>query len=632
MSKFKGYNYRKRHFITGSVDGTQTNYQVMFKVSMDRGADSGQNIYLNGHSLSSLLDVRFYNQSGTKLDYWIETSAADIVTNRWAYIWVEIDSIPTTGCLIDIVYGRVNDAGESNGDNTFLLFDHFDGASLDTGKWTSNGTSLSVSNSEVVATNSNGNMGGIYSNAAFGSNTAFYVRWKPSIANTNYPLFGYDNRVVSGTGYALIVSQGGVAPSTAGWHTENYNTSYDGDSFTDSPLTTQYYNSSIIRNGTTNVIYTVGSFSSHTHSTQTPTMSMRVMIGGWVGQSTADFALVRKYTANEPAHSDYGNEEGDYPTSYTGWNYRKRVDIGNASGAALTGYQMMLTVNRSEGVSSGAAVYVGTRCSSTFSDLRFTDQYGNSCPYWIESITGTASAVVWVRMPAIPTTGTYVYLYYGQPGATNNSDGNATFDFFDDFSANLAMASNPKWTRTIPNGSSSVAGGVASFTGTSGNSEGWKGTTSVGYPFAARMRGYISTDITYFDFGVCYDGVNKIVLNHDNASASVYNVAAFNNSSGSLITRTALTSNCIVDLLCASTSSAQCLIDGVSQGTLTTNLPTGNQAIYMVAWGTHTIYLDFALLRKYTATEPTFAHWYPDEQNVQKFHRSQMLNRIQGVN
>ncbi len=67
-----------------------------------------------------------------------------------------------------------------------------------------------------------------------------------------------------------------------------------------------------------------------------------------------------------------------------------------------------------------------------FSDLRFTNPDNTVLTYWVQE-TGSNYAVVWVKVPSIPTTGTQVYLYYGNPSAPSLSNGDATFSFYDDF-------------------------------------------------------------------------------------------------------------------------------------------------------------------------------------------------------
>ena len=52
--------------------------------------------------------------------------------------------------------------------------------------------------------------------------------------------------------------------------------------------------------------------------------------------------------------------------------------------------------------------------------------------YWIESFSNSR-ALVWVKVDSIPTTGTKIYMYYGNPDASSESDGQATLDIFDEF-------------------------------------------------------------------------------------------------------------------------------------------------------------------------------------------------------
>lgn len=68
------------------------------------------------------------------------------------------------------------------------------------------------------------------------------------------------------------------------------------------------------------------------------------------------------------------------------------------------------------------------------SDILFYEGDNTSntpCSYWIEKWNNVGQSVIWVK---VPTTGTtQLTMYYGNPAATATSDGDATFDFFDDF-------------------------------------------------------------------------------------------------------------------------------------------------------------------------------------------------------
>jgi hypothetical protein len=135
------------------------------------------------------------------------------------------------------------------------------------------------------------------------------------------------------------------------------------------------------------------------------------------------------------------------------WQYRSTVSIANAGGTALTGYQLNVVLG------SG---FDFTKAQSNGGDIRFTASDGvTQLPYWIESWNAAgSSASLWVRVPSIPAAGTTVYLYYGNSAATSTSNGNTTFDFFDDFRS--GSVDTTKWTvgggswtvvtDTLPNG------------------------------------------------------------------------------------------------------------------------------------------------------------------------------------
>jgi len=92
-------------------------------------------------------DIRFTSSDGTTLiDHWLE-SKTDSTT---ADFWVEIPSIPASPntTMIYIYYGNSSASSASNGDNTFLLFDNFDGVSMDGFSRVSQQTLFSGSGSE----------------------------------------------------------------------------------------------------------------------------------------------------------------------------------------------------------------------------------------------------------------------------------------------------------------------------------------------------------------------------------------------------------------------------------------------------------------------------------------------------
>ncbi len=140
------------------------------------------------------------------------------------------------------------------------------------------------------------------------------------------------------------------------------------------------------------------------------------------------------------------------------WANRKLITLTGTADGAQTNYQLKLTVSKSAGTDSGAAVYLGTKVQDDFDDLIFTKSDGTTLlDYWRESYVSGTSAVVWIEfdsIPASPNTAVF-YVYYNNSGASAISNGANTFIFFDDFSGDKS-----NWTEETNSGTLTVAGGV----------------------------------------------------------------------------------------------------------------------------------------------------------------------------
>lgn len=117
------YTYCKIHQISGSPDGSLTDYQVRFVIHRESGMDYGPNVYMNGKSKSWPNDFRLTDPSGNSYPYWIESYDQDT-----AVVWIKLDYIPSYPGTKDVnfYYGKPGDSGMSNGVATFLAFDDFD--------------------------------------------------------------------------------------------------------------------------------------------------------------------------------------------------------------------------------------------------------------------------------------------------------------------------------------------------------------------------------------------------------------------------------------------------------------------------------------------------------------------------
>jgi hypothetical protein len=148
-----GWSYRKSHVIN-PASGAGTNYQVRIVAHYGSGTDSGEHVYLNNHCKTDFGDIRFTRPDGLSLlDYWMESK----VDGDNAVFWVEVaDDLTSNPVTIYIYYGNPNATSISNGDATFVFFDHFE--TLNTSKWntnTLNGGLVSVADSKLKMTSNN---------------------------------------------------------------------------------------------------------------------------------------------------------------------------------------------------------------------------------------------------------------------------------------------------------------------------------------------------------------------------------------------------------------------------------------------------------------------------------------------
>ena len=208
-----------------------------------------------------------------------------------------------------------------------------------------------------------------------------------------------------------------------------------------------------------------------------------------------------------------------------GWNYRKQITIVGSAAGAQTNYQMKLNVYKGVGVDAGSSVYLNNHCKDDFCDVRFTNSDGSTLlDYWVESYVPGNSAVIWVEVDSIPQIGTSIFIYSGNVGASTASNGDATFEFFDDFNQDMS-----KWTGdglaycSISNGELTIAGN------TGGGTE--KLIYAANAP-AIGSNGHLRLKMTPFNpgaasdlsyFGYQYNHVSRFLRWSANADLDQYN-------------------------------------------------------------------------------------------------------------
>jgi len=121
-----------------------------------------------------------------------------------------------------------------------------------------------------------------------------------------------------------------------------------------------------------------------------------------------------------------------WPSTLSAWSYRKKITIQNNDADTILDVVNM-TIHYGSGADSNFDIYLNSKCKTDFGDLRFTDSNGNLLNYWMEKKTDSDYAVFWVKVDIAASGSKDIYIYYGNPDAIYSGDGDAVFQFFDDF-------------------------------------------------------------------------------------------------------------------------------------------------------------------------------------------------------
>jgi hypothetical protein len=157
------------------------------------------------------------------------------------------------------------------------------------------------------------------------------------------------------------------------------------------------------------------------------------------------------------------------------WQYVVPVKVTNTTSDGFANFQVKISVNTAALISAG-------KMQSTGADIRFADASCNNLSYWIENGTiNTSSTSIWVKTLSMPANATQtIYMYYGNASATAGSNGDATFDLFEDFTTAVNLGGSlgtvpdtSKWTSSRPSSTGfTISGGIFKITTTLAGSAG----------------------------------------------------------------------------------------------------------------------------------------------------------------
>jgi len=128
------------------------------------------------------------------------------------------------------------------------------------------------------------------------------------------------------------------------------------------------------------------------------------------------------------------NDSGSQSTTNNMEGYSQEIIITENSGENLTNYQVPISLNSSN--------FNFSQAKADGSDLRFSSR-GKTLSYWIEFWDPEAEeALIWVKISSLPANkDTKLLMKYGNPEAEAVSDGDRTFEFFDDFEGDYLKGS-----------------------------------------------------------------------------------------------------------------------------------------------------------------------------------------------
>ena len=134
-------------------------------------------------------------------------------------------------------------------------------------------------------------------------------------------------------------------------------------------------------------------------------------------------------------------------TTTSQFTRRKKIHINSSADGALTAFQIKLTIAYE------------TVMQADFEDIRFSELDGSYIYHWIESKTDSTTADMWIKTDVPASDGKDIYILYGNSLLSDGTDGENTFEFFDDFTGEdvnyitnwTKHTSNPLQTKTCQN-------------------------------------------------------------------------------------------------------------------------------------------------------------------------------------
>jgi len=574
-------------------------------------------------------DIRFVDADSLNLQsFWVE-KVTGTSPNRVAYVWVKVSADLGSDQYLYCFFGNPNASNASNGKDTFLFFDDFenyvDGSDINgQGGWVTNRVG-GTGEAKVRITNGRKHL---------------------HLSSTDQETIVVRPHTISNYGVAFRICEYGV----------NVN-EVMGQHFTDETLVFGYSCRWWEGGGIYSRLrrYTSGSDMALTFISDTDTVNVyRTLEFAWFGSSLKgfrdgllklsaidstfslltyihlrvyspsdryiDWVVLRRYIYPEPSFSlaDELEERSSILITLNGWGYRKSFAIAEQSGNSLTDYSVCLRIGESS-TSTNYNFHLGGLSAKFPSgkndsgDLRFYDGT-NGLSFWVEKVSGTApnrTAYVWIKIPYLSASQVKtLWCYFGNPNATNVSNGDNTFILFDDF--DMTSLNTIKWT---PVGDYSISNSVIQINPNHTNNprtvdgiscnDGIYSNLTFNYPIEIKTRVTGHTD--YVSYGL---GLLGLSYKYNDGGASYWGLY-FNNSRIVTWGYDVPPNGLVGDVLVRITYDSFYLMDPSVYTPRTWNYGLhnnpNNYRIVISSWYPSDISIDFITVRKYIFPEPSLA-------------------------
>lgn len=133
--------------------------------------------------------------------------------------------------------------------------------------------------------------------------------------------------------------------------------------------------------------------------------------------------------------SAFGKDFTEWEWWNTDWNRKRQINITETSGSNLSDYSILINVTHDSNM------------LSNFSDLRFLNSTETGeLDYWIQNKSDGNWATIWIEVTNLTASiNTSIYMYYGNSGASSDSDIANAFIVGDDFESGSLNTS--KWIK-----------------------------------------------------------------------------------------------------------------------------------------------------------------------------------------